>query len=415
MIKGILHSPPPHKHPSILKLKLRIDRSTPDQHLDLSGFCIAAREFGAAPRLCLVHSGTRQDIGFSDAPSNRQGKRFGHVSLNAGACNLPDIRIPAGNLPAELVLISEDGTQTATLARFDYDPVWRLHDRLFRQHQADDVDPDALQADLQALPEASRQSEEGILLAAILNVIQHGYQGSGELELITLRRAFRKGEFGKFNEYKDLLNLVIAPHAFGKHGLSIKFADFDATPEFWTALREFLALLNAEFGPSFLVSGSLLGLVRDGGLLPHDDDIDMAIVMPARNAEEAADQWRRIRRDLSDRGLLHEGLMDATIKRPILKPVRIGGIPADLFPAWIEGGKVFVYPHTFGELKKADLLPLARDPHYDLPIPRRPEKMLAVNYGEGWKVPDPDAKLDWNRWDQNFEAFNKRVDAFSGC
>ncbi len=77
----------------------------------------------------------------------------------------------------------------------------------------------------------------------------------------------------------------------------------------------------------------------------------------------------------------------------------------DVFPAWLEGDKLYVYPHTSGELGKTDLLPLAACKTTGLPIPRDAEAMLEVNYGKGWRTPDPGFRFDWTVANKKFAAF----------
>jgi len=46
-------------------------------------------------------------------------------------------------------------------------------------------------------------------------------------------------------------------------------------------------------------------------------------------------------------------------------------------------------------------------------IPAQPEKMLEINDGQGWRIPDTSAKLPWPMWNKkdrqflNAEAFEK--------
>jgi len=44
-----------------------------------------------------------------------------------------------------------------------------------------------------------------------------------------------------------------------------------------------------------------------------------------------------------------------------------------------------------------------------LPIPAKPEKMLAVNYGSGWREPNPYFVFPWSEAKQRFSPFLKRV------
>ena len=38
----------------------------------------------------------------------------------------------------------------------------------------------------------------------------------------------------------------------------------------------------------------------------------------------------------------------------------------------------------------------------DLPAPRNAEAMLAVNYGENWRIPDPNFTFSWSRARKRF-------------
>ena len=97
-------------------------------------------------------------------------------------------------------------------------------------------------------------------------------------------------------------------------------------------------------------------------------------------------KYQKITQQIENLGLLEErtGRNHGLFR---LKPV--AGFTVDLFPAWAVDGKVYVFPHTFGELDIADVLPFAKCGITGLNIPAQPEKMLAINYGPGWKEKDP--------------------------
>jgi hypothetical protein len=79
----------------------------------------------------------------------------------------------------------------------------------------------------------------------------------------------------------------------------------------------------------------------------------------------------------------------------------------DLFPAWLEDGRLYIWPHTFADASEADLLPLATTQQHgnELEIPQNPDRILAINYGDGWRHPDPSFRFDWVRAQQRFEQF----------
>ncbi|MDP5334930.1 MAG: hypothetical protein NWR54_08100 [Paracoccaceae bacterium] len=218
---------------------------------------------------------------------------------------------------------------------------------------------------------------------------------NGELHLFDAFETFLKDAIGT----DVLLAHGFAPKAFGS-------MDHDAI---WNDLRGTVARLN-DLGPGvFLNSGTLLGVTRDKALIAHDDDIDLAFVMKAQDATAAAREWIALRGTLVGMGLFsqeHYNPKDIAI----LKVKSAGDYMVDLFPAWIEGGRVFVYPHTYGELDVAQVLPTRPCAVTGLPVPAAPEAMLALNYGPGWQVSDPYFKFPWAQAKRNFAAFLDAVE-----
>ncbi|WP_299555482.1 LicD family protein [uncultured Tateyamaria sp.] len=206
----------------------------------------------------------------------------------------------------------------------------------------------------------------------------------------------------EFAEFDTRMRDYLAPIALTNHGFREgNFATVDPAP-IWSHVKGLTQQLESEGLRVFLNSGTLLGVVRDQSLIAHDDDIDLAVILDADSAVSAAAAWRR----LSER-LREIGLSDAsTQKAPeIHKLTPIGTFEVDLFPVWIEAGRVFVYPHTFGDLTYDDLLPLGVCNMTGCAIPRAPEKMLAVNYGEDWRDPDPLFTFKWTKANEKFVDF----------
>ena len=176
----------------------------------------------------------------------------------------------------------------------------------------------------------------------------------------------------------------------------------------WADLRALFEKLDAAGVQVFLNSGTLLGVVRDKALIAHDDDVDLAVVFEADSQEAAAEAWIATQKQLSDQGLL----VERRGPNPgVVKLVSDGSYNVDLFPAWIEKGRVYVYPHTSGHLNDRDVMPLQACKVSGLPIPADPEAMLAQNYGDGWRVPDPSYAFPWAEANRAFAAFRKALDA----
>lgn len=171
--------------------------------------------------------------------------------------------------------------------------------------------------------------------------------------------------------------------------------------EVWDLARSIISEIERLIGPAWLNSGTLLGSVRDGGLIGYDDDIDLAVLLEADNPLDAAQKWADAMGALTAAG---HSLMVRPVNPAIMKfnnPL----LRVDLFPAWLSGDQVFVYPHTFGTLDKADLMPFGTCQVSGLRIPANSEAFLHENYGAGWRTPDPSFSFPWHRQNRAFEAF----------
>ena len=219
-------------------------------------------------------------------------------------------------------------------------------------------------------------------------------------DLRDLRR--RRGQEDKFLAFEALFKNAKGARLLTNHGYGNKlFSDLDHT-SVWTRVSGHISVLGERGYDVFLNSGTLLGVVRDQKLIDHDDDIDLAVILNATSAEAAAVEWKELTHGIRALGLLDEENFGAA---SIIKLLPVEGVQIDLFPAWFEGERVFVYPHTFGELNREDVLPLKPCLITGNPVPAHAERMLEVNYGRGWDKPDPYFKFPWGRANKNFKVF----------
>ena len=234
----------------------------------------------------------------------------------------------------------------------------------------------------------------------------HPARTNGFLNKLRDKRA-REGNPEAFAAFDASLRAYLLPGKLTNHAyLDSTFEDLDHGA-IWSRVRDHLGALGEMGYEVFLNSGTLLGVVRDARLIDHDDDIDLAVILKAGSAVEAAGEWVALKKALSARGLIDGD--NAYRLGDIHKLTPAGKVEIDLFPAWIEGGRVHVYPHTFGELAAEDLLPLAPCPVSGLSTPAAPEKMLALNYGAGWRDPDPLFKFPWGAARVRFADFLNEV------
>ncbi|QHS10007.1 hypothetical protein [Sinimarinibacterium sp. NLF-5-8] len=153
------------------------------------------------------------------------------------------------------------------------------------------------------------------------------------------------------------------------------------------ALRDLQSVLSAAGQAIFLVSGTLLGYMRERDFLAHDKDIDVG-VFAGENPQRIVD------------ALLGSDLFWAEVRttgeRPYHIPVQhlFTGISIDVFiyhaqaDRWVTGvqsdfGFVQTFAFTPFELRKIQFLDI------DFYIPDPPEYNLFENYG-AWQVPDPE-------------------------
>ncbi|NMO90069.1 class I SAM-dependent methyltransferase [Actinomycetospora sp. TBRC 11914] len=145
----------------------------------------------------------------------------------------------------------------------------------------------------------------------------------------------------------------------------------------------------------FVTGGTLLGPVRDGHLIGHDDDVDFAWVSRHVHPVEVAREGFALGRALRRAGF------DVVRHSPghLQMHFDYRGLPdhyVDVFAGWFADGwwhQVFCIRHP---ADREDLLPAVplRVEDRDEPAPRSPEIQLEANYGPGWRVPDPAFRFD---------------------
>lgn len=218
-----------------------------------------------------------------------------------------------------------------------------------------------------------------------------------------------RGEEGNpeaFTLFRDRLDTYLSPDLLTNHGYKpAVFGSLDHD-EIWAHVGALITTLKNEGYEVFLNSGTLLGIVREGRLIEHDDDIDLAVVIPADSEERAASAWKALRDKLEAKGLLDP---DGRNQPGIFKLNPKGSTEIDLFPAWVSDGRVFVYPHTYGQLSREEVLPAKPCAITGFDLPAEPEKMLALNYGDGWQTPDPLFKFPWTQANRTFSTFLERL------
>jgi len=234
------------------------------------------------------------------------------------------------------------------------------------------------------------------------------YAGSHQNPLETwgyLRTLKATLEIDVFNEFKSEVTRCIFPYVITEHGYKRSLASRDQS-EVWRQIRQIVGILQEEGVDSFANSGTLLGLIREGSLLPHDDDADLGILVPGDDLEQVVSNIMKLFIALARRGMISAWHVENGCKHIALK----NEVPLDLFPAWILNGQLYTYPHGVIEPEKVHPLSLFDIQGQSIPIPNNSESFLELCYGQDWRTPDDTYSYPWARAEEYFAAYNAEFD-----
>ena len=140
--------------------------------------------------------------------------------------------------------------------------------------------------------------------------------------------------------------------------------------------------------------GFVLGFVRDGDFIPHDDDIDLIVAFDRDSVPTISGGLELVGQHLQSLG--YEVWGDKLFNHRWVK--RPGGQSIDVFVGLREGDGVAWYPSERKLLDWGDVFPSMEVDMYGLacPVPRNPLRYLERTYGPGWRTPDNNFNHSWN-------------------
>ncbi len=295
--------------------------------------------------------------------------------------------------------------QTKPLSAQSWEQLRALDRLLLSEVGRDGTDYTSLRAMLDTIPRAERGVDwsERIVKIYCKHRIKAQRCVTLNKKIRTIREA--EGKAAEFRCFLDELSGLTAPYVLTLHGYNLPFRNRDIK-EVTAELHGIMGLLDGLGVQSFINSGTLLGAVRDGTFLGHDDDADLAVLIEGTNNEELVNALFDLGHRLNRAGVLQE---PAAFSKgsPLIKIKLKTGVVVDLFPMWVRDGRVFIWPHTYGELHHDDVFPLGVQKLNNVAFaaPQDAQKMLALNYGEGWRSPDAHFQFPWNEAKRKFADF----------
>lgn len=216
--------------------------------------------------------------------------------------------------------------------------------------------------------------------------------------LARLRQVREVLDAASFARVQEQVDTLLAGETVTIHGYNPRLDTLEVDQ--WQRLTELGSELERRGLTWFVVSGTLLGIVRHDGFVPTDDDLDIAVLLDADSDAGAAAAWLGVRALLADllRPQEHERGAEFDLDGPTI----------DLFPAWVSADdRVHVWPWCRGDAPASALLPLALREvgGVKVPVPADPATLLAVNYGPTWQTPDPLFAFDWPRAHERFAGW----------